>query len=178
MLPVDKIVIFGTIRAADEVARLGVARSLQVIGVRRGGRPERGGEPWVEGVEWIDAGPGDVEAFGEAIAGATAVVFMADEGLPQTMQAAREAGAKLVYAGRGDVGPEAVSGDVVVARPGPIDDAEVSPAELEHVAEQTDVMRVERLAMALLRAALEDDVVGVLDRAALMELGDAVMLQS
>ncbi len=148
-----------------ETARLAVAYGARVVASAPGGRPPATDEPWVEGVVWV-ADPRDVD---EPIDG---VVFLCES--------SEDSGADAIAAGRTVlVNPphgtaHTTSGDVVVAMPGEVID---EPIESIDDVEPQGAIRVERLGMALLRAALDVDIPPRLDHRDLVELGDAVFIQ-
>ncbi len=56
-----------------EICRLAVAMGHRVVSVSRGGRPGMG-EPWEEGVTWVEADVLDVDAWAEHLEGCEALV--------------------------------------------------------------------------------------------------------
>lgn len=146
-----------------ELARLAVAYGARVIGaVPRGERPHVD-EPWVHGVEWV-ADTGD-----DGSLSAVVVLDWSREDEDPVPESDR-----MVLVNP-PVGVQVSPGQgVVVATPGEILHAPIT--SLEDV-ETDDGIRVERLAMALLRAAFDDDIAPRLDHEALVHLGDAVFLQ-
>lgn len=57
-----------------EICRLAVAMGHRVVSVSRGGRPGVD-EPWVEGVTWVSADVGDLDAWSEHLDGCEALVY-------------------------------------------------------------------------------------------------------
>lgn len=157
----------GTIGA--EVARLAVAYGAEVVGVTRGGRPAVD-EPWVHGVTWL-AGDFRDDATIEQLGGG-ALVVAAQVPLPAT--ATERFDRVVVLRGPADAG--VATAGVVVARPRRIDATPLDgPDALAGL--DDDTIRVETLAMALLRAGLDEGIAAVLEHEDLAYLGDAVMLQ-
>ena len=209
----------------QEVCRLAVAMGHRVVSVSTRGRPDVD-EPWVEGVEWIEADVLASNDWAEHLDGCEAVVhcvgtLIEDEDAGQTYEwinrdstilAAIQAEAagvpKFVYLSTGPMpapipdgyleskrqAEKALHGrdiDVAILRPvlvyspervgtaavGLMMSAASQLPGLEDWAGERRGLRLEKVAMATLRAALEPGVTGVLDVDDIDHLGDAMMIQ-
>jgi len=151
-----------------EVARLAVAYGAEVVGVQTTVSPP-GSEPWTAGVTWcstMDALPGS---------GAQAMIVVDEPDPSRWIEIARDlAIGRIVVVGDHLFLRAGSARGIVRARPGEV---RMGPLDPEEPTAGGDWIRVERLAMALLRAALEDDVPSELDHAALCRIGDAVFWQ-
>ena len=154
------------------VARLGIAYGADVIGIDRAGPPGTG-EPWEVGVHWETT---DGSRGGEWLAEATAVVVAAPIDLPSLLDALQPAApTRVVVVAEPSAQFAAATTDrLVLATPHEVVDTPLDP---EVPTADARSIHVERLGMALLRAALDDDIPATLDHDALCELGDAMFWQ-
>lgn len=167
-MPCPTLIIIGAASSIGrEVARLGIAYGAEVHGVSGEGRPDLD-EPWVEGVAWIST----AEWMDQVPRGAVVVAEPHDTSaiLSRAEQFERLV---IVTSGESLAGLAAAGPNVVVAVPQEVDDSADPNATIAAVG----AIRVEQLGMALLRAALDDGIAAHLDHAALLHLGDSVMLQ-
>lgn len=169
--PVQLIVVGASGTIGAEVARLGVAYGADVYGITLDGVPPNT-DPWTHGVTWI-AGDGHHPSTYAKLPPAP-VIIVAPVTPPDTLcaQARRIVWLKPVSL---DLKVEPLE-NIVQAFVAEIDISPLSDAWVE-VEDDSPAIRVETVAMALLRAALQDDVDPVLDQQQLAFLGDAVMLQ-
>lgn len=154
------------------VVRLGIAYGADVVGVDRAGAPGTG-EPWELGTHWEEA---DGSYGGRWLDGATAVVVAAPIDPHILLEALRsQPTARVVLVGASFARAAISAGDrLVVALPHQVVDGPLDP---EVPTADARTIHVERLGMALLRAALDDDIPAILDHDALCELGDAMFWQ-
>ncbi|MFU8806182.1 MAG: SDR family oxidoreductase, partial [Bradymonadaceae bacterium] len=213
----EKLVVFGGSGfIGREVCRLGRALGHRMISISRGGRPKLD-EPWVQGVEWVQADALEPATWRPLLEGAYGVVHcvgtssQGDEPAQSFMHlnrdsaiyAAREAEAakvrKFVFLSASQAPPsipeaylttkreaEAVITGMdlisVFLRPAIVygDERPLSKIAAHDEGREQDwienfePLRVERVAMAALRAVLEEEIEGILDEAAIEHLGDAV----
>lgn len=180
-----------------EVCRLTVALGHDVIGVDRGGRPDLD-EPWTYGVQWVEQDIFDVGAWSSHLDGCEALVHcvrgVEDRGGDAALvawelaRAARlqkfvmiAASGELSALADGLAGAEAVilGGELAhaILRPGLVwgPGRALRAARVGH--EGVTTQRVERVAMCALRAALEEQITGILEIERIEHLGDAMMIQ-
>jgi hypothetical protein len=167
---IERLIVLGaTHRVGQEVARMGVAYGIEVIGIARTVPPEHD-EPWTHGVNWIAADlstPGALASMPDA----STVICASGEAPADDLSRF----GRVVWVGDSPpVGAADATNEWIVAVPGDVDD---SPIDWDSWEPSGDAIRVEALGMALLRAALEDEVAPLLEHDALLYLGDAVMLQ-
>ena len=153
MLPAERILIVGESNSLTlEFARLAIAAGIEPIWFEA--EPPQEFEPWHSGVNWGEPSPEeefDVVVYFDAISGSTS-----DSG--------RSVQRRLV-----------VSRDQIIL---PEDsDAEWIRLETGPTVEDGEGLRIETVAMATLRCALEPDRAGHYDREQVAYIGDAMMLQ-
>lgn len=180
-----------------EVCRLTVALGHDVVGVDRRGRPELD-EPWTYGVQWVEQDVFDVGGWAGHLDGCEALVHCirgVDErggdaalvaweraraaGLRKFVMIAAESELSALAAGLSGAEARVAEGELrhailragVVWGPG----RTMSAAIAGH--EGATAQRVERVAMCALRAALEDQISGILEIEQIEHLGDAMMIQ-
>lgn len=158
-------IVIATVRGAvgKELARLGVAYGAEVSVIDDAGPPAID-EPWVKGPRWV-------ASFGEMEGEAPDALVIVDVADPDVWIAeGKKRSIKRIVV----VGPGGPTDGIIQARPGRVVDGPLDP---EAPTADDDMIRVERLAMALLRAAIDDPIPAQLDHAALCDLGDAVFWQ-
>lgn len=171
------LIIVGEGTLANEVARLAIAYGATVHAIRPGAEPGID-EPWTHGVAWHDA---DGAAVPESVP-AGAMLWMSDTDFRDVRSDPRFSERFVVVREDSSVA-FAATDDVIVATTGPIDDRALDLEGLDGDAASSAAttekgsIRVERAAMALLRAAVDDDIPSQLDPADLGRLGDAMMWQ-
>ena len=167
---IERLVVIGaTGRIGSEVARLGVAYGIEVVGIARN-VPPAVPEPWNRGVQWVGVDVTQPDALAE-VDDASAIVCAGGVLPVDDLTRFR----RVIW-----LGPElpliasAATNEWIVAAPEQVD---ASPIDWDRWEPHGSAIRVEALGMALLRAALEEVVQPRLDHDDLVFLGDAVMLQ-
>lgn len=170
----ERLVVVGASgRVGREIARLGVAYGLDVIGVTRSGEaPNR--EPWTHGVTWT-AGDAARTDWATAAAGATAIVVSipddSDFGGAETIAANLDV--QVVVVGCASHSVATTTARSVHLLLPPFDDR----AERGEVGPSSEGIAVSHGAMAALRVALEGDHQGVVAPEEVAHLGDAMFFQ-
>ncbi len=164
------IVVGASGRIGREVARLGVGYGALVYGVCRDGRAPND-EPWTQGVTWLARDVTVGGALDEL--DVCPIVVAAPIDVPRQLV---ERFDRVVIVEREGVAlsASALADGVIVASPGPIDD---TPWDSAIELSAAHGVRVETVAMALLRAALDESLPHRLGPDEIAHFGDAVMLQ-
>lgn len=171
MADIHLIVIGASGSVGSEVARLGVAYGADVFGITLDGEPPTD-DPWTHGVTWIAADAAHAATFADLPPAPTVVAA------PVTpAESVLTDGRRVVWLNPVTLDEHTTSApNVVQAFATEIDSTPVEQW-MQQADEDASTIRVETVAMALLRAALQDDVATILDQQQLAFLGDAVMLQ-
>ena len=202
--PLDILVAPGTSPLGREVCRLGRAAGHEMTSLGVDGRPSSDA-PWLHGVAWSTGDPTASEELQRAVDGQSGLILLPSgdrEGRPAVaggdlddlIAAAGNAGLeRIVYATVGDAGEageptaderriveagDLARGGVAVRLPAVESEAPV----VERSADDADAsgcppIPVGQAAMALLRAAAEDERTGLIGCGAATKLGHAVMIQ-
>ncbi|MBA2664843.1 MAG: hypothetical protein H0U74_21320 [Bradymonadaceae bacterium] len=192
-MKIEKIVVIGGSGfVGREVCRLGRALGHEMLSISPDGRPALD-EPWVEGVGWVIGEAAGFESWQQWLEGCYSVVVCEEAELEGQLvallgAAAERAGArKFVLVSRANAAATLaqaaeVESDLLaraftttILRPAAIF-GEGHPLDVLGQ-ELTRALPVERVAMAALRAALEEAMQGILDNDAIDDYGDAMMIQ-
>lgn len=169
-MPDNTIIVYNTDHiVGEEIARLGVAAGLNLIGLADSACD---GEPWTRGVSWRSK---EIENLEPAYA---LVVVGRPGNFTRLCEHALDRGIKRVILV--EVNPlralREVEGATVTLAPGPVASKRFEESDIE-LSETPDVLPIETLSMAALRCALEDERSGLYGPDEVAVIGDALMLQ-